>query len=242
MGFTDVSWNSFKNHMQKSLRKRLVEEGILDSNNNGDTRMGDWPRLERVIAKASADTYQPNHSADRMTYHIPCPHGKPDIPQLPIASHFVLHFPPDKSWNDFYKHMESALISRTAEEGIFDSNANGDTRQGDWPRLLRVVAKAFSDTYGKAHQDDRATYHGPHGGHSGGYRSKSWRDFWTHLNHDFDKRTKEEGILDSNNNGDTRSGDWPRLHRVIAKAAADVYGKNHQDNRATHHGGHGGHL
>ena len=36
-------------------------------------------------------------------------------------------------------------------------------------------------------------------------------------------------------------GDWPRLERVIAKAAADVYGQNHADNRATHHGAHGGH-
>lgn len=242
MGFTDISWNSFKSHMQRSLRKRLIGEGILDSNANGDTRMGDWPRLERVIAKASADTYQPNHSADRGSYHIFCPHGKPYIPQLPIASHYVLHFPPDRSWNDFYRHMERALHKRTAEEGLFDSNPNGVARSGDWPRLLRVIAKAFADTYGKAHQDDRGTYHGPHGGHSGGYRSKSWNDFNRHLNSDLQRRTVEEGILDSNPNGDTRSGDWPRLQRVLSKAAADVYGKNHQDNRATHHGGHGGHL
>lgn len=239
MGFTDTSWGSFNRHMKSRLRARLVEEGILDSNANGDTRMGDWPRLERVLSKAFADTYAPNHAADRGTYHGPCPHGKPYIPQIPIASHLTSF--PQTSWSDFYNKLRGDLYRRTVEEGILDSNPNGDTRSGDWPRLLRVIAKAMADCYGRAHQDDRGTYHGPHGGHSGGYRSKGWSNFWKHLAGDFRRRMIEEGILDANPNGDTRMGDWPRLERVIAKAAADVYGQNHADNRATHHGPHGGH-
>ena len=239
MGFTDTSWNGFNSHMNDRLNFRLREEGILDSNSNGDTRSGDWPRLARVISRASADTFAPNHSADRGTYHGPCPHGKPYIPQIPIASHLTSF--PQESWNDFYRKMESSLQRRTVEEGILDSNSNGDTRSGDWPRLLRVMAKAFADCYGRAHQDDRGTYHGPHGGHSGGFRSKGWNAFNRDLNHDLQRRTVEEGILNSNSNGDTRSGDWPRLQKVISRAAADVYGRNHGDNRATHHGGHGGH-
>jgi hypothetical protein len=241
MGFTDTSWGSFSSHMDKRLDFRVREAGIGDGNGNGDTRQGDWPRLRVAIAKATADTYQPNHSADRASYHGPCPHGKPYIPQLPIASHFTLHHPPQRSWGDFYNHLDKRLDVRVKEAGIGDGNGNGDTREGDWPRLRRAIAKAFADCFGKAHQDDRATYHGPHGGHSGGYRSKSWNDFQNHMFKDLIDRTAGEGIGDGNGNGDTRSGDWPRLARAIAKAAADVYGKNHQDNRATHHGPHGGH-
>lgn len=237
--FTDSSWESFERHHRKSMRARMVEEGILDSNSNGDTRMGDWPRLERIISRAAADTYQPNHSADRGTYHTPCPHGKPYIPQLPIASHLTSF--PQESWRDFYLKMKHRLIYRTEEEGIFDSNPNGDARSGDWPRLLDVIARAFADCYGRAHQDDRGTYHPPHGGHSGSFRSDSWGEFNRDLNDDLQRRTVEAGILDSNPNGDTRSGDWPRLQRVISRASADVFGRNHRDNRATHHGAHGGH-
>lgn len=74
-----------------------------------------------------------------------------------------------------------------------------------------------------------------------GFTDTSWNGFNRHLNERLNYRLVEEGILDSNSNGDTRSGDWPRLQKVISRAAADVYGRNHQDNRATHHGAHGGH-